>query len=275
MTIAVQSWWPLLVIEIAESHPPLPLFPSKPIDCPLHFIFHKAEFLRPSGKPRLCSQPAHPINYGILVEWSHGNAKYIHSCIPGPSESLTASPIRQNQGNVSDRWPNLRASVRSPATVKSLSVMSRRVARYSGSTDKRCRAFQACLYVERHLRASASNLWTLSHARLVVLWVSALRTCVRKHRDFSPSASRSPSRASVTCALRNSASIIAIVFIDRRSISPGANADGRVICSRSGVNQPSGCSSNMSSDASSDSGPTSRIHCVSSSSFIITDIRFS
>jgi len=201
--------------------------------------------------------------------------EHIHSCIRKPPDS-TASPNRQNHGRASDCCPTLCSSVKSPATFNLSSVMSPSVAKYSGSTD-RCRsAIRACLYIDQHFLTSTSNLWMLSHALFVFLWLFALRTSVRKRSDFSPRARQSPSRTSVTWPLRSSASIIAIGLSDRRSISPGANAEGSVIHSISGVNHSSRYMSERSSDTSPAQALISGIvpfcvsHLVSSSSLMMT-----
>ena len=186
--------------------------------------------------------------------------------------------MHQNQGRALERCLNHPSLVISPATLRSSSVISWSVARYSGSIERCWSALRAHRYVVWHFRASASSLWTLTQAWVVVCWLSALHTSVQKHSDFSPRAKWSPSRASITCILQSSALTVAINSRDRRSISPGPSAEGRVMRSPSGANQPSGSNSKASSDPSGSQSRTCKSytdHLTSSSSLMMTAIHCS
>ena len=206
-----------------------------------------------------------------------------HSSMRGPElEPNSESPFwRQNQGSVSDRCPKRFSSVMSPDIFISSSVISWSVLRYSGLTGSIHNAFQVWLYICLCFRVLASNLWMLLQARRVVRWLLAFLTSAWKHKDFSPRARWRALSKSLIWPLWSSASTCTMSSSNRRSASPGANTEGSVIHSCSGVTQPSGCSLRKSSNVSpswrSKAGSFSdwQDHSTSSSNLMIQAIHCS
>ena len=90
MTIAIQSWGPLIVFHFLEPWHPFLFSPLKPINCPSHFHLHQAQLFWPTGKTCLGPEPTYPVNCQLFNSTKSCTTCWnLHSFILGP---LWSSP---------------------------------------------------------------------------------------------------------------------------------------------------------------------------------------